>query len=386
MPPAAPSSQGQPDNSTGIIWTVAFIFVVLAVIWFVFKKHLVTFYLTIKLYEVYLLNLFDPTYFLTLQDRVTSAIANPLVLGFNQIVDIGAAVGNWLRIPYMVILILLAFFVYLSSSTRVFKRAYNMQQLASLEKVNWPQITPTLHLNLLKVDINKGPWAMAMTPMQFCKHNNLLEEVRVERREGMARKDWDRISVILKKGEANKLFALQVGAQWKGVDKLPPHVRALFAVFAARVNADSKAAHEVLMRLSASPPNKLNMTGVDDLLKKHHNTKLVQKIEQAHGYVLTVMAAMLEGAREDGVQASADFLWLKPIDRRLWYMLNTVGRQTPFVEVAGPFAHWIAEKEASGKVMVPVIEEATKALELALSEVLYKRDEEPIESKENKSR
>jgi intracellular multiplication protein IcmP len=97
---------------------------------------------------------------------------------------------------------------------------------------------------------------------------------------------------------------------------------------------------------------------------------------QSHAYVLTVMAAMLVGARDDGVQSSADFLWLKPVDRKLWYMLNTVGRQTPFAEVAGVYAHWLAEKEAGKRMLVPMVEEATKALEIALKEVVYRRDEE----------
>ena len=87
------------------------------------------------------------------------------------------------------------------------------------------------------------------------------------------------------------------------------------------------------------------------------------------------MASMLEEARQDGVQASADFLWLKPLDRRLWYTLNTVGRQTPFIEVAGIFAHWIAEKEAQRRLRVPMVEEATNAVELALKDVVYRPDE-----------
>ena len=36
---------------------------------------------------------------------------------------------------------------------------------------------------------------------------------------------------------------------------------------------------------------------------------------------------------------------------KLWYTLNTVGRQTPFLEVAGIFAHWIAEREAGRRVV-----------------------------------
>ena len=206
------------------------------------------------------------------------------------------------------------------------------------------KITPVVHLDLIKTDIDTGPWAMAMNPMQFCKRYKLLDEVRVERHEGMTRKDWDRIDVVLRRGKANKIFVMQLGGLWKSVNQLSPHAKALFAVFAARIAADSKGAAEVLSKIAISSSGKLNFSGTDALLKKHINHKIVQKIIQNHAYELTVMASMLEAARQDGVQASADFLWLKPLDRRLWYTLNTVGRQTPFAEVAGVYAHWLAEK------------------------------------------
>ena len=280
-----------------------------------------------------------------------------------------------MRVPVAIILFILAFIVYFGNTTRVFNRVYNMRDFAKFEKNNWPQISPVVGLDLVKADIDKGPWAMAMTPMQFCKKYKLLEEVRPQRREGMSRKDWDKVEVVLKRGEANRIFALQLGNAWKGIDSLSPHARALFAVFAARINADTKEAARLLSQFSASSTTKLDFTGVDELLKKHLNTKLVQKIVQTHAYVLTVMASMLLAAREDGVQASSDFLWLKPRDRRLWYILNAVGRQTPFAEIAGVFAHWIAEKEAGRKLTVPMVEEATKALEVALKEVVYRPDE-----------
>ncbi len=81
------------------------------------------------------------------------------------------------------------------------------------------------------------------------------------------------------------------------------------------------------------------------------------------------MASLLEGARDDGVVPSAEFLWLKTIDRRLWYMLNSVGRQTPYPEVGGPFAHWRAEKAMGRRSLVPMIDEAIKALEIAIKEM-----------------
>lgn len=368
---AAPQQSGQPESS-GFLWVVGAILAIAAIIWFSFKKQLISFYFTVKLWEIDLLSLFTNS----LQDVKTYILnANPQTLSFNDVIKVGQAVGEYLRIPSIIILVLLAIVVYFANSTRSFKRTYTMKDLAELEKANWPQITPVLKLDLVKTDIDKGPWAMALTPMQFCKRYKLIDEHRRARQEGLSRKEWNRVEAVLKRGLATKIFALQLGALWPGIDKLPIHLKALFAAFAARYNSDSKAAASLLGRISASSDSKLDFSGTEELIKKHRDTKGIQKIVNSHAYVLTVMAAMLEKAREDGVQASADFLWLKPVDRRLWYMLNTVGRQTPFVEVAGPFAHWVAEKEFGKKLIVPMVEEATNALDLALKEIVYQPDE-----------
>lgn len=372
----APQQGGQGDHSAGIIWGVAAIFVAIGVVWFVFKNQIISFYLKIKLYELDFLSIFSSHHFDQLRLTIISALSNPEKVEFHDLVNLGTAVGDFLRFPFIILLFVLAFVVYFGNATRVFKRTYNMKNFVTLEKDNWPQISPVVDLDLIKTDIDTGPWAMAMTPIQFCKKYKLLEEIRPKRRAGISDKDWNKIEVILKRGEANRVFALQLGQLWKGTDKLPPHIKALFAVFAARINADSKEAARILVQLAASSTGKFNFSGVNELLKKHENTKPVQKIVQSHAYTLTVMASMLAGAREDGVQASADFLWLKPLDRRLWYTLNTVGRQTPFVEVAGVFAHWIAEKEARRKILVPMVEEATKGLDIALKEIIYRPDEQ----------
>lgn len=366
------AQQGQSDNSMGILWIIGAIFVFGALLWFVFKEALINFYLTLKLWEIAFISIFTNR----LDDvRTVILTADHSKLTFNEVSMLGEAVGNYLRFPLVLIIIILAFVIYFSNSTRSFKRAYDMTALADAEKANWPQITPVLGLKLNKVPLDKGPWAMSLTPMDFCKRHKLLDEFRAQPKEGSLQKDRHRIEVTLKRGKTNKIFSMQVGALWPGLDKVAPHIRALFAVFAARNAGDTKAAADLLAQISASSRKKLNFAGVDALCKKHQNVKGVQKVLQTHGYTLTVMASMLEIAREDGVQASADFLWLKPVDRRLWYMLNTVGRQTPFAEVAGPYAHWLAEKLLGRRLLVPMVEEATNALELVLKEVVYRPDE-----------
>lgn len=362
----------QSDNSMGLIWIIAAIFIFGAIIWMVFKKQIIGFYFTIKLWEINVISVFTNS-LIPVKTSIVSTSADNLT--FDDVVKVGEAVGSYIRYPIILIIFILAAVIFFSSSTRVFKKAYNMKDLAVNEKANWPQITPVLNLDLAKKDIDKGPWAMALTPMQFCKKHNLLQEFRRQNAEAISHKDRNKIEVTLKRGEANKLFATQLGSLWPGVNRLPPHVKALFAAFAARLNGDSKGAADLFAHINKSSLAKLDFTGTDELCKKHENTKLVQKVVESHAYLLPVMAEMLEAARSDGVQASADFLWLKPVDRRLWYMLNTVGRQTPFTEVAGPFAHWVAEKEIGRRLLVPMVEEATNALEIALKEIIYKPDE-----------
>jgi len=368
---AGGQQSNQSDNSMGIVWTIAAIFITGAIIWMMFKNQIIGFYFKIKLWEINFIGLFTNN----LVDVKTSISGvDPSKFALQDMVKVGEAVGDYLRYPVVLIILLLALAIFLTSSTRVFKKIYDMKSLATVEKSNWPQITPVVNLNLAKADIDKGPWAMALTPMQFCKKNNLLQEFRRAKQEGMSQKDWNKVEVTLKRGESNKLFVIQLGPLWPGPNRVPPHIKALFAAFAARLNGDTKGAFDLFANINRSSALKLDFTGSDELFKKHYDTKLVQKIVQSHAYLLPVMAEMLEGARSDGVQASADFLWLKPVDRRLWYMLNTVGRQTPFVEVAGPFAHWAAEKEIGRRLLVPMVEEATNALEGALKDIIYKAD------------
>jgi intracellular multiplication protein IcmP len=94
------------------------------------------------------------------------------------------------------------------------------------------------------------------------------------------------------------------------------------------------------------------------------------------------MASLLELARTEGVMATAEILWLKPLDRRMWYVLNNIGRQVSFVECAGPIAHWLSEKKLNRPLRIPLVEGAVTAMQLALDDVLYIEEKERWRFKE----
>lgn len=372
MPPAGQQqSQGGGDTSLGPFWIIIGFFALAVAIWYFAHEQISAVILHIRLWEAQLISFFTDAVNKDIY-RIQSTPASDIT--FNQLASISTAIGNYMRYPIAIFLVLAAVLVYISNPNMRFKKTYNMQMLLKEEMINWPQITPVSDIDLVNTDLDEGPWAMASSPMQFAKKHNLLLLERVIPTDGF--ESQSKVVATLRREEAHRVFSLQLGRYWPGIDALNIHTKALFAVFAARVNRDKQGAADLLLQIASSTKSgKLNFDGVEALLKKHRNAKGIQKITENHAFTLTVMASMLLLARTDGVQASADFLWLKPLDRPLWFMLNTVGRQTPFSEVAGPYAHWLAERKLGRKLIVPMIDEAVNALEIALAERIYIPDE-----------
>lgn len=361
------------DNSLGPIWVMVGLFVAGGLIWTVFHTQIVSFSLVIKSWEARLIAFFLPSVSdLPAQIKHLS----PANVQFSQLLDVSRTVGEYLRYPIIVLLVLFACIIYFSHVNLRFKKIYNMKSLSEVEKENWPQITPVVKLDLVKEDIDKGPWAMALTPMQFAKRNQLLHEEKVVYTM-TSTAPRNQTTVQIRRDAAHNVFVLQLGEYWQGVERLKPWVKALLAIFAARINHDRDGALAMLLQIAESTETgQLNFSGVGALWKKHKHNRAVNQVMHRHAYVLTVMASMLELARKDGVLACADFLWLKPTDRILWFMLNSVGRQTSFSEVAGPFAHWNVERAMGRRLLSPMVDEAVNGLDAAIKDILYIPDSE----------
>lgn len=374
MAPGAGGGQ-QPDNSLGPLWIMLALCVAGGLIWYFLHAYLMLVFLKIKVLEMSIIGLF--TQKLDLVNRYASTV-DPGSVTFVQAQYVASNVGKYIAVPCVLIMLLLAFVIYKSSSATAYRRVYDMKDLAKAQQDVWPQIKPVLSLNLIKTDIRKGPWAMSLTPMDFAKQKKLIiEEEMMPSEDELLRNR--RIIAKLDKGKATALFTLQLGRLWQGCEALPPYLQALFAVFAAKANGDRDIAYAVLAELSNNFDPVKNTTHCENplaLCKKYLNKKGVKLVLASHAYELTVMSSMLELARYDGVLSSSDFLWLKPVDRKAWFVLNGVGRRTPVCEAAGVFAHWLAEKELGRKSVLPMVESATLALELALAEIAYHRDED----------
>lgn len=373
MPPSPGPQQQSQDNSMAPLWIIIALFILGWLLWSFFHTQIVVFTLLIKSWEARFIAFFLPSVsYLPNEIKHLS----PSTVEFSQLMDISRVVGNYLRYPIIVVLVVLAFIICFSHINLQFKKTYTMKSLVEAERQNWPQITPIVKLNLVKEDIDKGAWAMALSPMQFAKKYQLLQEEKtvLTMTSTVPR---NQTTVQIRRDAAYHVFALQLGEYWQGVEHLTPATKALLAVFSARANHDRDGALKLLLQIAESTKaGRLNFSGVNALWEKHKHNKAVNQIIHSHAYVLTVMASMLELARKEGVLASADFLWLKPTDRTLWFMLNSVGRQTVFSEVAGPFAHWSVERAMGRRLLAPMVEEAVSGLDVAIKDILYIPDSE----------
>lgn len=358
--------QGSADNSMAPVWIMILLFISAFLIWTVGHRYIVSGVFYINILQAKVVNFFLGEQHLA-QEIYLMQTLDPASVDWSQLMFLSRAVGSYIRYPIIILFILFSLLLYKGNLGIKFRRAHNMKTLQTQEQYNWPAIMPVIREDLVETDLNKGAWAMALTPMEFARKYNLL------RREDKLLDNpvpGQEMTASIKKGDAKRVFTLQLGPYWDGFDNAPPHVRAIAAIFLARINRDRNAATNILESLDKSyAEGKPDYSVANVTLRKFKNERNIQEIVGRHAYLLTVMASLLEAARLDGVVPTSEFLWLKPVDRRLWYMLNCVGRQTPYAEVSGPFAHWKAEKSMGRRSLVPMIDEAIKALEIAIKEV-----------------
>ncbi len=359
--------QGQQgDNTMAPVWITGMLFAMGYIFWLYAHTYFVTFIFSIDLFQAKLVALCLGSSTLSKEIYLMKTL-DPSTVEWGQLVEITGNVGVYVRIPLCFLLVVSAIVLYKSDVTTKFHRAHDMKTLRAQEQKNWPCIMPVVKEDLAKVDINTGPWAMALSPLEFArKHGLLKKEDPLLDNPGSGAE----MTAGIRRVDAKRVFTLQLGPAWEGFDRCPAHAGALAAVFMARMNRDREGASMILASLDKS-----TVTGTPDysvakdIIKKYQGTEIVQAVIEKHAYLLTVLSSLLLASRQDGVVPSVEFLWLKLVDRRLWYVLNCVGRQTPFAEVAGPFSHWRAEQSMKRRSLVPMIDEAIRALEIAVKEV-----------------
>lgn len=186
--------------------------------------------------------------------------------------------------------------------------------------------------------------------------------------------------VLLNVERANNVFSSQLGELWTGPQALPPLERALYAAFCAQASGKNAECWAMIEQLAFSfkegkydqngklvTPHYANTKGTDELLAKYGDKKAITDVSKLHAHKNNVLHATLAIARQKGRLTHANFLWLKPVNRTLWYVLCGQGGQVPYWEGAGPWAHAQVESKLGKKISRPMVAGAVHALHTTMS-------------------
>jgi intracellular multiplication protein IcmP len=249
-----------------------------------------------------------------------------------------------------------------------FRTRHDLESFIRVQAKMWPVISPILKFNPIKSSAripgstvpDKLPlFAEALSPEEWIS--------------------WHRIAVtnnIPDREATRRAFLQQLGPRWNGIDGTPSYVQALHAAFALKGVQKREESDDFLGELALCWSPKGGFKWTSDVAAKvhkfNHDPEIggkANEITSQYAYRTTALLGVLRWARMmGGVLAPAQFLWLRAVDRSLWYALNNLGRRSFHSEGAGAMGHFMAEQSAKKPLPIPRIDTAIITLNQYLAE------------------
>ncbi|MGU3661145.1 secretion/conjugation apparatus DotM-related subunit [Methylobacterium fujisawaense] len=173
---------------------------------------------------------------------------------------------------------------------------------------------------------------------------------------------------------ASRLVEIGLEAQLKTTGLDDPRVEALLLCLLSSAPQDlaitisRSSRSDMLSRLAEAMMDPDLKSGAVRFIEEHGLREDVRLgeirdiLSERHGTPVTMMLAALEAARCGRVScAPSEFLWLKKVDRRLWYAMSNLGRASFHIEGIAAIAHFREEK-IHGRSEAPLIGAALSAL------------------------
>ncbi|HUY68928.1 MAG TPA: type IV secretion system protein, partial [Alphaproteobacteria bacterium] len=254
-----------------------------------------------------------------------------------------------------------AYFFFYSPRNK-FKTKYNLESFIKVQARMWPVIAPIVNFKPMGMSARAPgqpvpavlpPFAEALSPEEWVAFHRIAVTNGIPEREATRR-----------------AFLHQLGPRWKGIAGVPAPIEALFAAFALKGAQKRADSDDLLSQLALCWDVKKGLHIPAELLGKIRAWNRDEKIGGAalavsahHAFRTTALLGALKWARsQGGVLAPAQFVWLRAVDRNLWYPLNNLGRRSFHTEGAGALAHFMAEQSAGKPLPIPRIDTAIVTL------------------------
>lgn len=296
-------------------------------------------------------------------ERMNYYSVSPDSLGF-----VSRYIGSYMRWILIAMCGYIVYYALYKTDRKKFRTTFNLESFIKIQAKVWPVISPIVNFNPAKsssrivgdvVPSNLPLFAEALAPEEWISYHQIPMANDIPERQA-----------------TYNAFALQLGPRWTSVAKLPIYMQALIAAFALKGTQKREESDDFLGEIALCWSDKGGFKPTPELVKKIKSTLKdpkvggeALKIAQKHAYRTTAIIGTLKWARfMGGVLASAQFLWLRGVDRHLWYALNNLGRRSFHSEGAGSMAHYMAEEIAKKALVVPRLETAITTINKYTSE------------------
>jgi len=243
-----------------------------------------------------------------------------------------------------------------------YRRKHNVESLLEFQSSNFPIIAPFVDFNPAEqpprppgsdVPAELPAFAEALGPEEWLAYNQIPVPDGV-------------VNVKATK----KAFKRQLGGRWVGVKGLRDYEKVLLAAFCLKAARKRGVADDLLGKLALCWSHKGGMKVSRKVLNEAQKVLRNRKMAEAtlaecnlHAFKTSALIRALQYARsEGGVLAPSQFLWLRAVDRNLWYPLNNVGRQSLHIEAMGAMAHFKAERMTKRPIPVPKLDGAVSSI------------------------
>lgn len=318
------------------------------------------------------------------------AEADPASLSWDTMQKVLRYTGSWIRWPFLLLLVLFGVTSIFMGRVGGLVRRFNMESLLKNNAESFPCLRPVVGRGkylLSPESHDSGLWRIARTPVQFAlEHGLLLDEQGEPFTPEQALKNGLPSTALpawgharLDEGKAGVVLTAQLGKPFEGYEGLSSCRRALAAAFLAYAGGNKKGCIALLDAVSLSYAEENGQASCPLLedgnfvgkLKKEWDCRasiLSEKCLSIHAaYELPWFMALLYRARQKGVLASSQFLWLRPLDRPLWYALNQCGGRAAWAEGFAAWAHYQAEEKAGKALSEPHVQPAVASLRQSLA-------------------
>ena len=297
------------------------------------------------------------------------------------------------------------------------KKQQAMYAYANSQKEIWPYIKPVVNImdKMVKNPSLDNHWyALAKLPLSWILENDLTQKIVTKKvRKIFTRRQKSQFTLVRER--TYPVLKENLGPIWRGVDELDFNHRCVLAVIIPHIFGKTKMSrlinrklcnyYEIDSKISAKAKEKMRESiekDVNEIIELHKSAfeipyfidtefdepydPLVSSFEEldsekdmfekgeelvkdtllTHAYVKTVFFSLLEKSWTYGVLASAEMLWIKQVDRQLWYIMSQQGRTSAFVEIIGCWDHYQSEKTYGFRTLMPQVREAFRGLDYEL--------------------